>query len=367
MIKKVTCIVITVLMAFVLVACSDSGETATETASDETTETVSDETTELASAEATEYQGEEMELNFSSPGTSEDIPGEGMKLMKEYIEEATGGKVTVNLHFQSSLFAQDQEVPAVMKGNLDMCDTDAQWLSDYIPEMSMFASAYLFESIEHWENFFDSDIADEMFDNIVETLGIRVIGVRYNGSRTINLCEDKEVLSRADLTNVKLRMANTEAWIFMGDALGANPVPIAYADLYLALQAGTADGQDNPLPAIKSQSFYEVTESVTLTRHVIQATFMVINDDIWQSMSEELQQIVSEGANIASEYVTETTLSQEDELVEWLEEQGVTVYQPTTEELASYRQEVIDYYLADEDAIADWDMDIYQAIQDLAN
>lgn len=316
-----------------------------------------------ALAEGTEFP--KMDLRFSTSGSPTEAPVQGMEKMAEYVKEKTNGQVTITIYAQSSLFTQEQEIPAIMKGNLDMCFSEAPWLVDYMPELAMYGSGYLFESYDHWNKFYSGELGQEMFEKVAQTIGVRPIGTVYLGARLINLTTDKEVLSRADLKNVKLRMPNSDAWLFLGEALGANPIPVGYADLYLALQTGTVDGQDNPLPALKNKSFFEVTKSATLTNHVIGTNWIMIGEKLWQGMSPELQQIMLEGFDIATSYANETNLALEAELVTWLEEQGMKIYQPTPEQLANFRQEVIDYYFAHEEVVGAWDMEMYQRIQDL--
>ena len=102
-----------------------------------------------------------------------------------------------------------------------------------------------------------------------DQLGIQVITPVYFGSRNVNLKPDKKIKTPADMAGIKLRMPPGEFWQFLGESLGANPTPVAYAELYTALQTGTVDGQDNPLVASKLMKFDEVTTQFVLTRHVI--------------------------------------------------------------------------------------------------
>lgn len=175
------------------------------------------------------------------------------------------------------------------------------------------------------------------------------------------------VSCRADLKNVKLRMIDTAAYQFIGEALGGNPIPLAYSDLYLALQNGTVDGQDNPIGSLEEESFYEVTKSITLTRHIYAYKWLLINEELWQSMSPELQQIIQKGINTLAANSEEKYIASEEDMIPWCEEHGITVYELDNEALAGYQQEVTDYYFANGgDLTSSWDMDLYQKIQDMA-
>ena len=365
--KKTLCIVLTLFMVMSLVACSSSG-TETEATTDEgTTEEATTETNDTSTETETtdEVEFEEMQLNLGVSGNDSSPFGQGLLKMVDYIDEATGGKVIVTIHWSNSLFPQDQMASALVNGDLDMGNFSPGFITDYMPSLAMFNAAYFFESYEHSQAFYDSELAQGMFDELAE-VGMRVLGSMFVGTRTMNLVEDKKITCRADLADVKLRMPNSDVWMFMGEAMGGNVIPLAYSDLYLGLQTGTVDGQDNPLSAIHEISLQEVTTSVTKTNHMYQYEWITINEDLWQSMSAELQQVFNDGMDICLDYANSQYLQHEEELVEWYEEEsGGTVYFLTDEELANYREEVVEYYFDHPDAIADWDMELYEAVQEL--
>src|SRR4029077_15161103 len=117
--------------------------------------------------------------------------------------------------------------------------------------------------------------------------GIQIITPVYFGARNVNLKPDKQIKTPADLQGIKLRMPPGEFWQFLGESLGASPTPVAYAELYTALQTGTVDGQDNPLVSSKLMKFDEVTSQFVLTRHVIGYDVMSIRAKIWDAMTVE--------------------------------------------------------------------------------
>ena len=366
--KKLICMVLVVVLALGLVACqSDVSETQTPSADTSTSTEPTASADTSATVEPTEVSFPKIDINVSDAGSETSFYGEELIKFKDYVENATNGQVTVNLFMNGSLFSQSEQLPACMKGNVEMTHALASKFTDYFPTLSMLDSPYLFKSLEHATAFYSSDTWNDMVDEIAEKTGVRFLGGFVYGTRAINLREDKKVTSRADLKNVKLRMIDTAAWQFMGESLGGNPIPLAYSDLYLALQNGTVDGQDNPINALKTESFYEVTKSITLTRHVYAYEWIVFNEELWQSLSPELQQIIQEGVNSAAAGAEEKSMNAETDLIPWCEEKGISVYELTDEELASYQQEVVDYYFANgADLTSNWDMDLYQEIQDLA-
>lgn len=122
------------------------------------------------------------------------------------------------------------------------------------------------------------------------------------------------------------------------------------------------EGQDNPLPSIKVNSFYEVTKSVTLTNHIVGVNWMMVSQKEWESWSPEFQELFMEAAAAGVKVTDETNLEQEAQLVEELQELGMKVYSP---DLTDFRQEVLDYYFANSDT-SNWDMEMYEYISSLS-
>jgi TRAP-type C4-dicarboxylate transport system substrate-binding protein len=211
---------------------------------------------------------ENLVLSFSNGSLSTSIDGEAMGKMQEYVSKASNGKIAVDAHWQNSLFTQDQEIPAIMKGNLDMCQAQPSQLATYFPKMYTLTATYIFKDYNHWKKFYESEEAQKIFDEMEKKLGIVVLSVENFGARTISLTIDKKITSREDMKGIKLRTMSDESSIFMGEALGANSFPIPYPDVYMSLQTGTIDGQENVIKTIIDNSYYEVLKSVTLNRHV---------------------------------------------------------------------------------------------------
>lgn len=314
---------------------------------------------------ATETEFPEMELILLVGGSEKSTDGLGCIKFKELVEEATGGKVTVNTYFNWSLFVQNEEIPAMQAGNLDMNITNFSLLSEYMPKLQMFAAPYTFRSIEHKEAFFESDLWKELSDEIAEQTGLRILGEWYSGARCIDLRIDRKVTSRADLADIKLRVTNNAASIAMGKALGANPIGMASSDVYMALQTGTVDGEENPIPLKIAFSFHEVFSSVTQTNHALFSGLFAISENKWQSLSPELQQVILEAAENVSTWVSDTRMKEETDGVDFLKEQGKKVYELTNEEMASYQKEVVDFFFADPANTEGWDMNLYKAVQDI--
>lgn len=267
--------------------------------------------------------GDPVTLTVTLTAVSTDTHAQAMQKFKEYVEEASEGNITVDVYTDAQLFSQEEEVTAVAGGDADMTLTSASWLTTGSPWISMFTAGYLFNSYDHMTTTLNGDIGHDVFEKVSEEQGLLPLGAWYLGSREISLGEDKEIKTPEDLNGINLRMPNTDAWLFLGSALGANPTPISFSELYLSLQTGAVDGQDNPLGTVESAKFYEVQKSITLTDHLVDSVWPAINTEKWNSLSEAQQQIILEGVEEGRKYCDETNLQKEAELVDFFKEQGL--------------------------------------------
>ena len=135
-------------------------------------------------------------------------------------------------------------------------------------------------------------------------MGVKLLSVMYLGRRHVNLRQTKDeltVMTPADLAGVNLRMPGTDAWQFLGKALGANPTPMAFTEVYTALQTGSVDGQDNPLPTVVDAKFYEVTKQIALTSHLVDLNYIAFSKAVWDELTPEQQATVQAAAEAAAE------------------------------------------------------------------
>jgi len=303
-----------------------------------------------------------VELVYTMTAVPTDAHAGAMQVFKKKVEEVSKGNIKVITYDSASLFKQDQELAAIKSGQADITATSASWLTDGSPWVSMFTAGYMFKSYDHMRTFFDSPEATKMFDKIAQEQGIRPLGAEYLGTRELDLVEDRQIKTPADLKGVNLRMPNSESWLFLGKALGANPTPISFTELYMALQTKTVDGQDNPLPTTKNAKFYEVTKSITLTDHLIDTVWPAINEAKWQSLTTEQKGWVMEGVKAGIAYCDTANLKAESELIQFFKDQGLSIY---TADKDAFSSHVLALYL-DSKFAKTWDKDLYNTVQSMA-
>jgi tripartite ATP-independent transporter DctP family solute receptor len=278
-------------------------------------------------------------IRMSTPATETD---QRAVALASVFGPAIADFATYEPHYNASLFKQGTELEAIARGNLEMSIASAQELATIYPEFSIFTAGYLHRDAEHQKKVFAADFMDPLKQKVEEGLGVKLLAVMYLGRRQLNLRTDKEIKTPADLAGVKLRMPGSDAWQFLGKALGASPVPVAFTEIYTALQTGAIDGQDNPLPTNRDSKFYEVTKQIVLTSHLVDLNYIAFSKKVWDGLTPEQQATVQKAADDAAEAGRQKQLALEVELEQFFKDKGLKVYAPDVD---AFRAQVQKAYL----------------------
>jgi len=306
---------------------------------------------------------QDLTLRMSTPATETD---QRSVALAEVFAPAVADFATYEPHYNASLVAQGSELEAIASGDLEMSITSAQELATFFPEFSIFATGYVHQDAEHQVRVFNDPLMDQFKQKVEEELGVKLLSVMYLGRRHVNLRfprSERDVQTPEDLAGVNLRMPGTDAWQFLGSALGANPTPMAFTEVYTALQTGSVDGQDNPLPTVVDSKFYEVTEQIALTSHLVDLNYIAFSKEVWDSLTPEQQEAMQAAADEAAESGRQAQLQKEEELVAFLEEQGMEIYEP---DVAAFREHVQGQYVGSEFADA-WPEGVLEQINALGS
>ncbi|KAA9008860.1 TRAP transporter substrate-binding protein DctP [Histidinibacterium aquaticum] len=274
-------------------------------------------------------------LRLSSVVSDNDIRAEAF----QGISDAVSDQIDLEVYNGATLVPQGTEMTAIQRGNLEMGLIAPQTIAEQIPEWSIVTSAYLFDDSDHLQEVFDSEVGDQLI-SLAEEAGIHVLAPVYFGTRQVNLVGDAEVQTPEDLDGVTLRMPGGDAWQFLGEAIGANPTPLAYSEVYTALQTGAIDGQDNPLPNDYNMKFYEVTDQIVLTGHLVGFDVLAIGTEAWEGLSAEQQEALQTAVDEAIAESTQRHLDREEELVQFFRDEGLEVYEPDRDAFREYAQQM---------------------------
>ena len=306
---------------------------------------------------------DKVQLRMSAPATETD---QRSVALAEIFAPAVADFADYQPHYNASLVAQGSELETIATGDLEMSITSAQELASFFPEFSIFATGYVHQDAAHQVRVFDDPLMESFKQKVEDELGVKLLAVMYLGRRHVNLRQPRselDVQTPADLAGVNLRMPGTDAWQFLGRALGANPTPVAFTEIYTALQTGSVDGQDNPLPTVVDSKFYEVTSQIALTSHLVDLNYIAFSKAVWDSLTPEQQATVQEAATAAADSAREAQLRKEEELVDYLKEQGLEIYEP---DLQAFREHVQAQYVGSEFAAA-WPEGVLEQINALGN
>lgn len=253
--------------------------------------------------------------------------------------EATG-KFIVELYPNGQLGGDRQTVEATSLGSLEMTMVGEAAISGFVPEFEIVGLPYLFTSLDAAHAALDGEFGqalDEMLiDQNMYCLGWGDVGFR-------NITNSKrEIVTPADLEGIKIRTMETPAHLTYFNALGANATPMAFNELFTALQQGTVDAQENPSALIYNAKFYEVQDYMTVSEHVFTAAPIVINKDFMDGLPEDLQTLVAETAQKTMDAQRELLYEQNTEYQVEIENEGVQVTYLTDEQKDAFKQVALD-------------------------
>ena len=295
-------------------------------------------------------------LRFSTAAPPPDFLSRSLERFRDEVEKAAPNQFEIKLHPGSSLFRQGTEVPAIQRGNLEMSTMTTFEVAQQIPEWGFMNRAFLFRDWDHVAKVMSGPIGAQYKKDVAEKMGIVILAPTYLGTRQLNLRARRDVKGPADLAGVKLRMAGGPEWQLLGQALGVTPTPMAMPEVYLALKTGAIDGQENPLTIMNAAKFYEVTEQVVLTAHLVQPVFYALRKETWDQLSAEQKKVIQAAAVAATAQNNDARLADEKQVADRLKTQGLTV---TAVDLKPFLDSADKAYAASDFAKA-WNQDLMQ-------
>jgi TRAP-type transport system periplasmic protein len=276
-------------------------------------------------------------FRISTPGTAEEWQSKALGAFKAELDKAAPGAFDVQLHFNGTLFAQGTEIEAMQRGNLECALTSPQDITNFIPEYSIFTNGYLMRDPAHLDAVYDGEVGAEYKARVTKDVGLHIVRSQYLGTRHVILRQPREVKTPADMAGLKLRMPGSETWQFLGNALGANATPLAFEEVYLAMQTGTIDGLENPLPDAMAAKFYEVSKQVVLTGHMVSNVFFSLANGFWDGLSDDEKKAVETAEVAAKKLNDDGVVATEKDAAAFFEGKGVAV---TTPDVAAFRDQV---------------------------
>jgi len=247
----------------------------------------------------------------------------GMEKFANIVSEKTDGKIQVEIYHSGQLGSERDVIEGLSMGSIDLTVVSSAPVSSFIPNIAVFDLPYLFPTREQAYKVMDGPIGAQFFEDLTEH---NIVGLGWfeNGYREITN-NKRPIVTPEDLKGIKIRVMESPVPIATFNTAGANATPMAWGEVFTALQQGTIDAQENPLPVIYSQKLYEVQKYLSLTDHFYAPALFLMSDVAFEKLSEEEQQIVMDAAKEATIYQREVSKEQAESFVAKCEAEGMIV------------------------------------------
>lgn len=241
----------------------------------------------------------------------------------EEINKRTNGRYKIEVYPASQLGKEADINQGLKLGTVDIIISGSSFAArDYKP-IGVTYFPYIFRSPEHLIAYTKSDVFKRLAKGYEDKTGNHIAAVSYYGTRQTTA--NKPIAKCADMQGLKIRVPDVPAYLAMPRACGANTTPIAFAEVYLALQNGTVEAQENPLTTIEAKKFYEVQKNIILTGHIVDHLNTVISKTLWSSLSDEDKKIFGDVMQEAAQRTTKTIEGKENGLITTFKEKGLSV------------------------------------------
>ncbi|MGB3626454.1 MAG: sialic acid TRAP transporter substrate-binding protein SiaP [Henriciella sp.] len=241
----------------------------------------------------------------------------------EQIAERTNGRHMLEVFPGAQLGSETELNEGLALGTVDMIYTGNAFAGRSYGPIALASAPFVFRDFAHWQAYATSDFFDDMADGYQEATGNVPLATIYAGERHVTA--NRPVTSPADMEGMKIRVPDAPLLRMFPSAVGANPTPIAFAEVYLALQQGVVDAQENPLPTIQAMKFYEVQSDISLTGHIVDAQLAIISGPAWSRLSDEDKAIFQEVFREATAKGSLDIREQEQALIGWFRDEGIAV------------------------------------------
>lgn len=274
------------------------------------------------------------------------------------IEKRTNGKYHIDVFPASSLGKESDINQGLTLGSVDMIISGLSFAARTMPRIGVGYYPYTFRNGDHLIKWAKSPAFKEMVDEYRAKTGIQISAMTYYGARQST--SNKPFTDCAGMKGLKMRVPDVPAYLALPKSCGANPTPIAFAEVYLALQNGTVDAEENPLPTIEAKKFYEVQKYIILTAHIIDSLATQIAPHVWNKLSDAEKKIFTDVTQEAAANATAEIQKREGELVEEFRKKGVTV---TAVDKKSFQDAILKTVSFESMGYSKADWDKIQAIQ----
>ncbi len=271
-------------------------------------------------AQQAQPAGQPIKLRISVPNPDGNIDALMAQFLSKRAKELSNGQIDLQVFTNGVLGSDTAGLEQVQTGTLDMCSVTAY--SNMVKLGTVFELPYLFRDYDHWQKAMDGKPGQAVVDAALP-LGLRILGFQAGGWR--QTYGNKDIKTMADFKGFKLRVMPVTAYTELFKDIEAQPTPMSWQEVYLALQQKTIDGAETALPSMFTSKHYEVSKYVTLTDHAMSTVAIVFSEQKWKTLPANVQQILTQAGKEAAAYEREEWKKQDAQVVKDLKEKGMTV------------------------------------------
>lgn len=275
------------------------------------------------------------------------------------IKKLTNGKYDIEVFAASQLGNENQINEGLGLGTVDIIYTGTSFAGSVYKPLSISGAPFMLRDFDHWKAYRGSKLFRELAKGYEDKTKHKVITLTYYGERMVTA--NKEIKKPEDMKGMKLRVPPAPLYLMLAKSVGANATPIAFAEVYLALQQGTVDGQENPLPTIMAKKFYEVQSHVMLTGHITESLLTIVGSHVWSKLNEDEKKIFQDTLTQAAAKASDEIRTSEQKIADELRKLGKTVVQVDRE---AFRKAAVPLH-NDASAGAGWTQAQYDEFQGL--
>ena len=275
------------------------------------------------------------------------------------IAKRTNNRYTMDVFPASQLGNENQINEGLGLGTVDLIYTGVNFAATTYKPLGITGAPFILRDFDHWKAYRDSKLFADLAKGYDDKSKHKIVAITYYGQRMVTA--NKEIKKPEDMKGMKLRVPPAPLFLMFTKSVGANATPIAFAEVYLALQQGTVDGQENPLPTIMAKKFYEVQSHVILTGHITESLVTVLGSHVWSKLTPDEQKIFQDVLKEAASKATDKIRASEQVLAAEFKKLGKTVVEPDRE---AFRKAAIPLH-NDASAGAGWTQAQYDELQAL--
>ena len=226
----------------------------------------------------------------------------GLKYFADSVYKRTNGEVEIQVFPASQLGTEQEILEGVQLGTIHMFEGSTGAAGRFLPELEAFAGPFVWKDLSHMLNVARGDIGEQLNQRLIKSQGMRILDLGWLFGHRNLTTKNKAVYKPSDVKGLKIRVQPTTIYLEMIRAMGGNPTPIDWKEVYMSLQTGVVDGQENPIGVIYSAKLNEVQNYLMLTQHITQNQIVIISESVFKGLTPEQQKIIQTAAVEAGDY-----------------------------------------------------------------